>query len=187
MRKTTTYFRGKLGIMYKMNVMEWLSEEFDKADSNRDQDSEKRVPRMYYQYKTLEEIERKIMLGEVLSGFTFHGNSEKIVIAYGGQRRSGLMNCIGITRLNKGTCRKCVGLAFVKCKLDEETNILSNVSVSAIENRIEHHLLMLPLIDHGDFDEEYAIVFDDWDVSDENFVKCLPKLCDMCFEIDVLL
>ena len=97
------------------------------------------------------------------------------------------MNCIGITRLNQGTCRKCVGLAFVKCKLDEETNILSNVSVSAIENRIEHHLLMLPLIDHGDFDEEYAIVFDDWDVSDENFVKCLPKLCDMCFEIDALL
>ena len=60
MRKTTPYFAGKLTLMHKTNVMEWLNEELRKAEKKEGkQDSETRPTRMYYQYKTLEEIERE--------------------------------------------------------------------------------------------------------------------------------
>ena len=108
------------------------------------------------------------------------------MIAYGGRRRSGFMNCIGITRLNKGSSRKCVGLAYVSCDLDDVNNLLTDVNVSAIEIRMEHYCLMLPLIDDGNFDKEFAIIYDDWDVANERFQKCLPNLCAILSAMDVL-
>ena len=83
MRKTAPYFSGKLTLMHKSNVMEWLSDEIRMAGLGGSQTFEGRSPRMYYQYKTLEEIERRMSLGEVLSGFTFEGNGDKIIISYG--------------------------------------------------------------------------------------------------------
>ena len=57
--------------MHKTNNMEWLRDELRKAGVDRKHKLERRSPRKYYQYKTLEEIERRMSLGEVLSGFTF--------------------------------------------------------------------------------------------------------------------
>ena len=122
----------------------------------------------------------------MLSGSTFEGNGEKIIISYGERCWSGLMSYIWVTRLNKGSGRKCVGLAYVKCQLDDKANILEDVDVETIGSRIEHHYLMLPSLDDGCFDEEFAIVYDDWDVGDQHFQKCLPSLCPMFFETDVL-
>ena len=186
MRKTTQYFSGKLTLMHKSNVMEWLSDEIRMAGSGASQTFEGRSPRMYYQYKTLEEIERRMSLGEVVSGFTFEGNGDKIIISYGERRRSGLMSCIEVQRLNKGEARKCVGLAYVKCQLDKNISTLIDVDVETIESRIEHHCLMLPLVDEGLFVQEFAIVYDDWDVGNEYFKKVLPSLCPLCFATDVL-
>ena len=107
------------------------------------------------------------------------------MVAYGERRRSGYMNCIGVTRLNKGSSIKCVGLAYVKCKLDDVCNSIVDADVKTLEQRIEHYCLMLPLIVDAEFDEEYTIIYDDWDVSDENWVKSLPNLCALCFEVDV--
>ena len=70
--------------MHRTNGVEWLSEKFRKAEEEEgEQDSEIRPTWMYHQYKTTEEIERKMRVGEVLSGFTFRGNSDKIMILYG--------------------------------------------------------------------------------------------------------
>ena len=60
------------------------------------------------------------------------------------------------------------------------------VDVETIESRIEHHCLLLPLVDEGIFVQEFAIVYDDWDVGDEHFKKYLPSLCPLCFTTDVL-
>ena len=46
---------------------------------------------MYNQYVSLQEIKREMRVGEVMSGFTFQGNTNKIIIAYGEYRRSGVM------------------------------------------------------------------------------------------------
>ena len=88
----------------------------------------------------------------------------------------------------KGQVKKCIGLAYVKCQLDKTTeNALysQEIDVKEVESMIEHYCLLLPLIDDGDFENEFAIVYDDRDVGDEYFRKCLPSLCSMCFETDV--
>ena len=154
MRRTTQYFSGKLSLMHKTNNMDWLREEIRKADVDETYKSERRSPRMYYQYKTLEEIERRMSLGEVLSGFTFEGSGNNIMIAYGEKRRSGLMNCIGITRLRKGVAKKVVGFAFVKCQLDDTSNVIKDVDVEILESKMKHYCIMLPLLDDRDFFSE---------------------------------
>ena len=58
--------------------------------------------------------------------------------------------------------------------------------LSILESKMKHYCSMLPLLDDGDFFSKFAIIYDDWDVGDENFRKCLPSLCPLCFERDVL-
>ena len=65
--------------------------------------------------------------------------------------------------------------------------LLFDMDVGEIESQIQHYYLLLPLIDNGNFVQEYAIVYDDWDVSNDKCKKCLPNLCTRCFETDVLL
>ena len=88
--------------------------------------------------------------------------------------------------MNKGVARKCVGLVYVRYQLDNNINIIENVDIETIESRIEHHCLMLPLVDEGVFVQEFAIVHDDWDVGNEYLKKGLPSLCPLCFATDVL-
>ena len=146
-----------------------------------------RSARMYYQYESLKEIERKIRLGEVISGFTMKDDPSKMVVAYGTRQRSGLMNCVEVQRINKGIARKCVGLAYVTFVLkNKESEIMEDCDLSFIESRMDHYFIMLPLLDNGDFKQEFAVVFEDWDVADESFRKCLPNLCEMCFAYNVI-
>ena len=130
--------------------------------------------------------EKKMRLGEVLSGFTFHGNYDKLIVSYREHRRSGRMDCIGITQLNCGSLRTYLGLAYVKCRFDDVADIMTDVDVKTIETKIEHYCLVLPLIDDGNFEQEFATVFDDWDVSDEYYRKFLPNLCPILFQADVM-
>ncbi len=183
MRKTPQYFVGKLSKMYKQNVMSWLADRLDSRSIKKGKQSD----RMYYQYENMEEIERKIQLGEVISGFTLKADPSKLIVGYGGNRRSGLINCVEVRRLNKGRAKKCVGLAYVKVELrNGESEVMTEVDLDFLVDRIEHYFLMLPLIDHGDFAQEFSLIYEDWDTADENFRKCLPSLCKLCFEEDVL-
>jgi len=143
---------------------------------------EKRYARMYYQYESLEVIERKIRVGEVISGFTLKGSATKLFVAYGESRRGGKMNFVEVKRLNKGSARKFVGLAFTKVVLGKS---MIDYEVDMIDSRIDHYFLMLPFIDPGDFAQEFALVFEDWDTADENFNKCLPSLCAFCLDSNV--
>ena len=183
MRKTTQYFSGKLSKMYKTNVMDWLKDRLSGAPVV----TERRSARMYFQYESLEEIERKIRLGDVISGFTLKSDPSKLIVAYGPDRRSGIMNCVEVQRLNRGDARKCVGLAFTKVELkNNEADMMIDCDVDCVESCMDHYFLMLPLIDRGNFSQEFALVFEDWDTADENFNKCLPSLCALCLAENVL-
>jgi len=190
MRRTTQYFSGKLTLMYKTNVMEWLTDQFKKENSDdKTNEHNQWVGKMYNQYVSLEEIKRKMRVGEVMSGFTFQGNTDKIIIAYGEHRRSGVMKCIGITRYEKDYSKHCIGIAYVKCELDntmENALYSQEIDVKEVESMIKHYCLLLPLMKEGNFNNEFVMVYDDWDVGDEHFRKSLPSLCPMCFETDVL-
>ena len=142
---------------------------------------------MYYQYETLEKIQCRISQEKVVSGFTLNNNLSKLIIGYGKKRRSGFMNCVEVRRINKGSARKCVGLAFVKVHRDDDQNkIMEDVEVSFLEKNMVNYFLLLPLLVDGNFDDEFAAVYDDWDVGDENFRKCLLVLCTICLQSNVL-
>ena len=112
---------------------------------------------MYYQYKSLDDIIRKMRTGEIISGFMIKG-SNKIYVAYGKNRRGGNMNVIGIQRVNKGRGHKVLGLAYVKYLLDPENMAFRDQGIcDFIENYgVEHYCVLLPFIDEGNFEGNMA-------------------------------
>ena len=110
MRKTTQYFSGKLKLLHKTTTMEWFDIQFRLTKSGGNDEAKVRQPQNCFQYASREEIDRKMMLGEVLSAFTFHGNPNKIIVLFGESKHRGLLNIIGITRFDIGRARKCLGL-----------------------------------------------------------------------------
>ena len=183
MGKTTEYFMGTLTLMHKSVTMDWIKRNFVESEAKNKRDHR----RMYYQYKSLDDITIKMRTGEVISGFMIKG-SNKICVAYGKNRRGGKMNVIGIQRVNKGRGHKVLGLAYVKCLLDPENMAFRDQGIyDFIENYgVEHYCLLLPFIDEGNFEGNMAVVYDDWDVGDINFKKVLPTLCEILFGYNVL-
>ena len=133
--------------------MEWLAHQFKKENGgDKTNGQNPRVSKMYNQYVSLEEIKRKMRVGEVMSGFTFQGNTDKIIIAYGEHIRSGVMKCIGMTRCEKGNSKKVYWARL--CPLYSQ-----DIDIKEVESMIEHYCLLLPLIDDGDFENEFPIVY----------------------------
>ena len=182
MRRSPQYFQRKLANMYKTNVMDGLDEKLNEREN-----SERRSTRMYYQYDSVEQIERKMKLGEVISGFTLKNRNDILMVAYGETHRREFMNCVELKRQNKGVAHKFVGLAYVQFEMTKDKlNFLEEVHVSTTELRMDHYFLMLPLIDSGNFEQHFAVIYNDWDVGDENFKKGLPNLCPSCFHTNGL-
>ena len=105
MRRTPQYFAGKMRLMFRRNVMDWLNESMFVGD---DEAVAKRKMRMHYHYHSSSDIETVFSNGRVISGFTLKNiasgdvNSEKIMIAFGNSRRSGMISMIGLSRVNRG-------------------------------------------------------------------------------------
>ena len=59
------------------------------------------------------------------------------------------MSCVSLTRVGVGESTKLMGLAYVKCVLEEQDELMSDVGVKTIENNMKHCCLLLPLIIDG--------------------------------------
>ena len=190
MRRTPTYFAGKMRLMYRRNVIDWINETMFVSEEER---MTKRQPRMYYHYHTPSDIIRYFKDGRVLSGFTLKSvtasdiTSEKIMIAFGNSRRSGRISMMGLNRVNKGIYVAQSGLMYVECELDPDDLWILDESVGEVESIINNYCLLLPLVQTNRGPTiKYAVIFEDWDVGDEYFVKSMPKISKECFEMNVL-
>ena len=96
------------------------------------------------------------------------------------------MSIVSIDRVDVGESVKSIGLAYVTCQLEDTVDDFQTIDVNSVENMIASHCILLPFIQNGNFTGLYAVVFDDWDVGDESFRKCLPMLCSTLFSINVL-
>jgi len=103
MRKTTQYFTGKLELLHETNTIEWLDVQFHQTKGKGNNESQNWKPRGYFHYASRQEIDCKMMMGEALFAFTFHGNPKKIIVSFGDRRQKDFMNIIGITRFDIGT------------------------------------------------------------------------------------
>ena len=59
------------------------------------------------------------------------------------------------------------------------------MNIEEVEKMIAHHCLILPLVEKDGYHGENAIIYDDWDVGNEFFLKCLPVLCFLLFQTEV--
>ena len=93
------------------------------------------------------------------------------------------MNVIGVHRVEPGHGHKVVGLSYVKYVLDGERFAYQDVDVDVFMEQmdVQNYCLILSFIDRGVFGSDFAVVFDDWDVGDLYFNKCLPSLCALLF------
>ena len=185
MRRTAEYFGKKLRNMFANNVLQWENKRL--FNDNSIQPDGDRPPRLYYQYNAYDDVKIRFERGQVLSGVVFDaGDEEKIMIAYGNQRRIGRASFVEIRRQNKGSGIVGVGLPYVKCELELAEKNMTNLNLKHAETSIIHHCLMLPHIQHDkDFDQYYAIVFDDWDVASVEFEKEKMSLFHGAFDVNV--
>jgi hypothetical protein len=85
MRQTPTYFAGKMGLMFRRNVLYWLNESIC---INEDEQIAKQKARMYYHYHSSSDVGTIFKNGRVISWFTLKNItsseiiSEKIIIAF---------------------------------------------------------------------------------------------------------
>ena len=68
------------------------------------------------------------------------------MIAYGAKRRSGILNCVSISRLNPGQSKTCIGLEYVKCHLDAQCGELADMDVETVEEEIDHYFYCCHLL-----------------------------------------
>ena len=135
----------------------------------------------------LRSFEKKIQTGDIMLCFTMPVISgSKIYIAYGRQRRMNRVNIIGVSRQQVGSAKMCLGLAYVKCEMDEDKYAAVDVSLDETEHTMRSYGLRLPFEQDEKFQHRHAIVYHDWDVGDIMFEQMLPNICEECFNVDLL-
>ena len=75
-----------------------------------------------------------------------------------------------------------MGLAYVKCKLDKPSDLLSNDNVDVVEDSTEDYYLLLPFMCKATLTTKYAAILGDWDVGDESTWRSWMYMywCDIC-------
>ena len=69
--------------------MEWFDVQFHQTKGRGNDETKFQQPRNYFQYAPRQEIDQKMMMGEVLSAFTFHRNPNKNIVSFGERGRMG--------------------------------------------------------------------------------------------------
>ena len=98
-------------------------------------------------------------------------------------------NIVKLEVVQSGAMREECGMIYTRRKLgvyDKETH--GDWWLRELEKEMTGYCLLLPFICDKDrsFEQEYAAVYDDWEVSDENGEKVRNKINPRVFETDVL-
>ena len=85
-------------------------------------------------------------------------SGSKIYIAYGRQRRTNRVSIIGVSRQQIGMAKMCLGLAYVKCEMDEDKYAAVDVSLVQTGHAMRYYGLLLPFVQDENFQHQHAIV-----------------------------
>ncbi len=73
---------------------------------------------------------------------------------------------MSIDWLDSGSGNMLLGLSYRKCEMDTIVGNLKKEDVNELESLMSVYCLLLLLVDDGKFNNEYTVVFSDWDVGD---------------------
>ena len=185
MRNSNSYFVRKLEVMQKITTMWWISDRLRKQSKG----PKKEYPRLYYRYESMEEIEEKILEGQVLSGLTTMKDEnthleDHIWLVFGKQ---GSKVSIVPFQLNYDEdTETLIGLSYHTYEFQNEA-VIHDMATEDLGINTSDYCVMLPFVQGNkeNFKKQYAVVFDDWDVIDGYGEKNLPTLCKVEFASDV--
>ena len=79
------------------------------------------------------------------------------------------------------------GFKYIKCEIDEREQIVEGMDVAELESNMERYCLMLPFVySKEDFNQNFAIIYDNWQVGNELGGSEVPCICEWLFRQDVL-
>ena len=168
LRKTQTYLSKKLILLHKMTAFNWMINQFDIPDDTHYK------PRLFYVYKSKNSILEKFRSGDCISGFHLEEYPQQVNVAYADGRFNihfmAFTFSFGVSRVS------LCGMFY--CKFSEIDMPPIRTTKKEVFDITDIGALMVPYSDpKTDFNNQYSIVYSDWDVLRSNGQKGLPELC----------
>ena len=149
----------------------------------------KNYARVYFRYESMEEIEAKLREGQVLSGLTTMKDEtdfleDHLWLVFG--KNGSKVSIIPPRQIYDGKSDALIGFSYHQYELEKET-VFDNMDTEYLTQNTSDYCIMLPFVEKkkATFSNQYAVVFDNWDVIDEHGEKTLPTLCWKEFRSDV--
>ena len=169
MRKSGTYFRDKLTLVYKLRAMAFMKRQIEDSDGGEDVEEKSRDGKGFYRYASLADIEESFQSGKPISTFVFKDDfipQDKCLVwaAFG---RGSTTQIVPIQYYATNSVELC-GIAYFDCNL--LTNNIFPAAFDSVRDKVSSYSILLPNVkDHANretqlFNRKYAMVFDDWTV-----------------------
>lgn len=178
MRKTATYFRDKLCLIYKRKSMDFIKLRMKSysAESAEEDGAVAVVPsrcgKGFYCYTDMAIIQEHFEKGLPLSAFVFNDDyvpTDRCLVWIAFGRSKGNINIVPLQYAEASVNDdELCGLGCATCTLHLENTYQEKLS--CLHERISSHCLLLPFVkDKANrtpptFDSKFAMVHDDWDV-----------------------
>ena len=93
---------------------------------------------------------------------------------------------VPLMRNYDGATATLIGFSYHQYELEKDL-VIENMTTEDLKQHTSDYCVMLPFVEekNENFINQYAVVFDDWDMIDEHGEKSLPTLCQKEFSSDV--
>lgn len=174
MRKSATYFRDKLVLIYKLRCMAFIKLRMKGSTMEEDRTSRSKG---FYRYASLAEVETSFQLGMPISAFIFQDGfvpREKCLVwvAFG---RGVNTQLVPIQYSADTNSVQLCGMPFMDCEL--LSNNVYSEKFDTVKDKISSYCVLLPhIVNHVNteqpaFDRKYAFIYDDWDILTSSGIK----------------
>ena len=136
--------------------------------------------RNWYRYDSEEVVVTRFNVGSVISAVILSKDGDGEVYVACAKKGSDDLKLVVIDYFvdDEDSGTTVCGLHYRKCEIARTVNMKRD----AFQNGIRGHCLLVPLVCEGDdYEQEYGIIFDDWDVLCENGEKGISPLCKVLF------
>lgn len=165
MRKDQQYRETKMRLLHKLLGIEWLRDVFDGIDG-KDRFGRDWF-KGYYKYDYLQTILDRIAQGRPISCAASKTNDHHFYVAFGSKSQGSLSY---ITLISQPTTKfeEEMGVQFCNFKIAHKEGTsdvdVKTVSKSEFKELVGDYALMLPYMKEGGFQENFTLVYHDWDV-----------------------
>jgi hypothetical protein len=181
MQKSTSYFEGKLRLLYKMKGLDSL---YDKYKESIELETRVRQPSMFYTFSKRKDVMDSFEVGKPLSCFCLDNNYHKIHVAVAlgdcseNKKEGDNFAYLTFDYNVELWFRREVGVHFCQFKLMDEKPTTANKS----SLNFTDYAVMLPFKNKGSFRNQYTLIYSDWEVlicEGDNVKGQTPVSCDL--------